>query len=319
MPNTHLQKLSNSIRSKKGGIKSGKARKAVFYYALMLFPLAQFLVFYVFVNMNSVFMAFQEYDYVSGSFRWSGLSAFVKIYQDYTQFSFLKSAVKNSLIAFFFHVSIGMSIPLVFSYYIFKKFKLSGIFKTALFLPSMISSVVLAIIFTFFLENAVPSMGKIVGLNISSSMLYNSKTAFSIVLFYSIWVGLGTQIILYSGAMSAISESVIESAQIDGASPFKEFIHIVFPMIWPTVVTFVVIKLSNIFIHQINLFDFFGGSASDGIITIGYYLYSKIQNVNTTFFDYPYLSALGLLFTVIALPFIFGIKTLMERLGPKED
>ncbi len=303
---------------KTGKISSKKRNKAVFYYAMMFLPLLQFAIFYIYVNFNSVLMSFQFYDYSDGAFKWTGLSVFKEVFSDLGNVTFLKKSVGNSLVSFLFHLLVGIPVPLVFSYYLYKKYVGHAAFKIILFLPSMISSVVLVVLFKYFTEYALPVMGKAFGLNIPITLLYDANTAFGVVLFYSIWVGLGTQIILYSGAMSGIDPSITESASLDGANPFKEFIFIVIPMIWNTLVTFVVVKFADIFVNQMNLFDFYGTDASDSIMTIGYYLYKRIQSSTSTVADYPYLSAMGMVFTLITIPVTFGVKRLLEKFGPSE-
>ncbi len=58
------------------------------------------------------------------------------------------------------------------------------------------------------------------------------------IMFYSIYVSFGPRVLVYSSAMSGISESIIESAELDGVNTWQELVHIVLPSIWSTFVTF---------------------------------------------------------------------------------
>ena len=120
--------------------------------------------------------------------------------------------------------------------------------------------------------------------------------------------------------MEGISFSIIESAQIDGVTPLREFISIVIPMIYPTIVTFLVVQVGGLFTNQMHLYTFYGGGAEYSLYTMGYHLYKKTLGVgSTTLSDYPYLSALGLVLTLVSLPITFTVKFLLEKFGPDKE
>lgn len=56
---------------------------------------------------------------------------------------------------------------------------------------------------------------------------------------------------MYLGSMNTISDSVIESAQLEGAGFFTEFFHIVLPLCYSTIVTFLVVGIASIFVNQL--------------------------------------------------------------------
>ena len=146
-----------------------------------------------------------------------------------------------------------------------------------------------------------------------------TKTPFAATVFYNIYMGFGSTVLLYSGAMSKIDESIVEAAVLDGITPLKEFLLITVPLIFPTFSTFIVVGVAGMFVNQNNLFSFFGESAIDkGVSSIGYYIYVKVLGARDASNDYGILGALGLLYSCISLPVTFAIRHLLNRVDPNE-
>ena len=179
-----------------------------------------------------------------------------------------------------------------------------------LFLPSMISMSVFVLIFSYFVDAALPDILGIKG------FLTNSKTIFPTILLFNIWISFGTNVIMYSNAMAGIDESVIEYARIEGISPIRELFQIVLPIIFPTLQTFIVTGIAGIFIGQANLYLFYGSYADPQIMTIGYYLFTRVVGETASHSEYPYAAAMGIVFTLVAAPITLGVKKFMDRADP---
>ena len=119
-------------------------------------------------------------------------------------------------------------------------------------------------------------------------------------------------------AMSGISHDLSGAAQIDGASVFQEFWHVTLPGVFPTLMPFLIAGVATIFTNQFNLFSFYGATAPDEVQTYGYYLYVKALGAKSVS-EYPLLSAMGLMMTVVVVPVTLLVKHLLETHGPRED
>ena len=148
-------------------------------------------------------------------------------------------------------------------------------------------------------------------------MLSSSETNLIYMLCFCTLIGFGTDMILYSGAMSSIDDSLIESAQIDGASPARELVKIVLPAIYPTLSMKIVLSVAGIFTNQAFLFSFYGGDTPYSLRTFGYYLFITVNN-SPTMADYPYAAAMGIVFTLVATPITLLTKHLLEKFGPSQ-
>lgn len=292
-------------------------KNLLFYSLLMIFPIAQFAVFYIGVNLNSILLAFQRIDIQSDTTTWTA-SNIKNAFQMMTGSPELLSVLAISVIAYLLLTGIGIPLGLFFSYYIYKKLPLSGAFRVILFLPSIMSAIVMATIFQFFFERAIPTaMQQAFGIEMMG-LMENTDTRFACIIFYNILLGFGANVLMYTNSMSGISQEIVEASQLDGASAFQEFWHITLPMIYPTITMFMITGIAGIFTNQLNLFSFYGTSAPGGIRTYGYYFYTETISAKSIA-EYPLLSAMGLLMTVVAVPLTLLVKWAMEKYGPSEN
>lgn len=290
--------------------------RKIFYICMAAWPVVQFLVFYLYVNFNSILLSFQKFDYLNKGYEFVGFDNYREIFHDLFNDPVMKLAIKNTVQIFGISL-ISMFIPIILSYYIFKKYWANGIFKVVLFLPSIISSMAIVVCYKYFVENAIPVICEKWFHKDIEGLLSNLNTRWGTIIFFNIWMGVGTNFLLYLGAMTGISDSVFEAAQLDGANPFQEFTRIVFPMIFPTFSTFVITSFAVLFTNQAHVFTFYGSEANYSIYTIGYFLYSEAQSAQIS--DYPYLACMGIVLTFAAVPLCLGTKWLLARLGPKTE
>lgn len=297
--------------------KKMKIKNNLFYWSIVGLPLLHFLIFYIVVNFNSILLAFEEYS-IDGTgamtYEFVGFQNFRNFIRDLGSNATLIFATKNSLLVYFIKLIVGIPCALLFSYYIYKKFKCSGVFKVIIYIPSIISSVTMVIMFRYFVALGIPK-----GLETIFGITVESNITFGTVLFYGIWVGFGSSVLLYVGAMSGISPELIEVGKLEGLSAWGEFVKVILPLIYPTITTFLVVGVAGIFTDQAELYTFYGEGAEPTMYTFGYFLFQKVVNNTASIMDYPYASAGGLIFTCIAAPITLLAKFLLEKFGPSEE
>lgn len=133
-----------------------------------------------------------------------------------------------------------------------RKLKGRGIFRTIYFLPFVTSGVIVAIVFSQFLDKDfgwVNLLLKKIGLAGVPWLTEVPQAHISITLLMH-WMGSGTNILIFLGAMQAIDREVYEAAEMDGANPSQRFAFITLPLLRP-VLLFMIITAS---IGLINLF-----------------------------------------------------------------
>ena len=98
--------------------RKGDRSELLFYCALIALPILQVVIFYFYVNFNSVLMAFKSYDVMSDTFYWDFGANFSRFWNELTKTSILVDAFKNSFIVWLFTSVLGTFLSILFSYYI---------------------------------------------------------------------------------------------------------------------------------------------------------------------------------------------------------
>lgn len=292
-------------------------KKAMFYASVVALPILQFSIFYIVVNFRSFLFAFQNYDIIDG-YSFIGFDNFVNFFKNLKTDPKLIYSLKNSAILYVCTLVIGSGGAVLFSNYIYKKYRGHSLFRITLFLPNIVSGIVLIIAYKFLIDDGVPEIIKFFGGDRIIPPLANPKYRFPLVLAFTIWFSFGTQVLMYTSTMSGISPEIVESAQLDGVTPMRELLHITIPMIFPTFVTFITVGVAGFFTNQMGLFSFFGANADPQIYTFGYYLYvnSWLASMQYDYGAFTELSAMGLIMTMVAVPLTLGIKKVLEKFGP---
>lgn len=309
-------KINKTIRGI--GLKSDR----LFYVLILIFPVAQFIIFYIGVNLNSFLLAFKNIT-LDENLKYHtelSLSAFANAFVMIKTPEILE-IIRISFLSYFIKTLISVPLGLLFSYYIAKKLFGARFFRTILFLPSILSTIVMVTLFRYFVDNAIPAMIKdITKQEVVLSLLSQSNNVqYATIMFYNLWIGFGVSVLMYANAMSGISPSVLDAAKIDGATAFKEFVYITLPSIFSTLTVFLIAGVAGIFTDQLNLYSFYGSDPSVPYKTFGYYMFFQTNKYVNDMSHYPVLSAFGLIMTAVAVPLTFLMKRLLEKFGPSED
>lgn len=305
-----------SIKKTKRKLPAWKKREYWFFGVMMVIPVLHFLIWYVVLNANSFALAFRKFDFNTNEYVFAGWENFKAVITDFLSDPQMAVIFRNSMVVYIIGLVITLPLTLLFAFYLYKKFPGHGVFKFVLYLPSMLSSIVVVTIFTYFVERYIPGLVQQITGKEMQGMLSNPDSRFSMIVFYNLWIGFGGSMLYYLGSMNGIPPELVEAAKIDGVNLFGEFIHITLPMIWPTLTTVITTGVVSIFTNQLSLVTFYGTGASSELQTIGYWLFADTLRAEET--RYPYLSAAGLIITLIAAPLTFLVKYLMERFGPKD-
>lgn len=296
-------------------IATRKRGDILFYAILVVFPLLQFSIFYIGANFNSFLLAFQEYNPLTDKYVLVGWKNFQTLWD---LLCLKNSQLQNAFITSWVVYGLGLlklPLNLFVPYYIYKKQFGSEFFKVILFLPSILSTMVMALLYQTFVDTALVEIFDSVFKMEIPALVYESETRFWAIYIFHFITGFGTSVLMYTGAMNRIPESVVEAAELDGVGSVREFFSITLPLIAPTVVTLFLLDFTGIFMNQWDLYSFFG-KTSDTLQTIGYYNFVLITDGG--FSNYPLSGALGLMTTVIVVPISLLIRKLTDKI-PNES
>lgn len=305
-------------------ILSRTQKLKIFFACMVAWPVLHFCVYYIYINISSIAMAFTTYKKV-------GVSTIVKSFAGFENFrlvfEFFKyegnsAMIFNALKFAVLNYAVGMTASLLFAYYVYKKFLFSSFFRVILYMPNLIAQILMVTLFEYITEDFVLDVFKL-----EQGLLQNSNTRLGTVIFFNLWLGLASHILMYTGAMSGINEAIVESAQLDGITPAREFISITLPMIFPTFITFTVTTIAGMATNQMALFTFYEKSAPKDTATLGYFMYIMTLSASVyTEFDpsklhapYSVITAMGLMSTIVVLPTVMIVKKLLEKYGPSTN
>ena len=323
-----MRKTLNKEKLGPSFLKTRRGKRMIFYALICALPVLQFCIFTLYINFNSIVMAFQTWAIKDGKLQvvaWN-FDNFKVAWNVFTSKSYL---TVNSLGLFASNLFITIPLALIFSFYLCKECRFSGAFRVVLYMPNIISPMIFGLLFQRICNNVYPQiiyqMTGEIGLPLLTTS--NGMDAYGLVLFFNIWVSFGVNVLMFTGAMSGINVSIVESAQLDGANIVHEFMYITVPMIFSTVSTFIILGMAGIFTNQMHLYTFFGWESS-GLETMGYYIYVNAQRSDyvdlhngllPSLLSYPQLAALGILLTLIIAPITFIARKLFDKYGPSEN
>ena len=288
-------------------------RRALFIFAMLAYPILHFLIFFVYVNIDSVLMTFQKFDYEGMRYVWT-----MDNYQKFIRNAFnpnfkeLRTAVLNSFL-FGLNDLLLVVISLVLSYFFFKKIPGRQFFRIIFFLPSIVSIVIYTAVYSFMFE---PNYGPI---SILFEKIFGESPLFLadrfwtrlLVMFYCLWVGTGYNILIFGGAMANINTEVIEYAKLDGVGMFKELFMIILPMIWPTLSVAFLGSVTTIFTLFMQVQLIAGMDTIAVPKTIAFLINGTVAS------NPEYAATIGICFTLVATPMILVIRKLIDVAGKK--
>lgn len=123
------------------------------------------------------------------------------------------------------------------------------------FLPLVIPPVVVAYLFSMYLEpgyGAIPTLLSDLHLDfLNQPFLGSEALALPTIAVISAWAGMGFPILIFVAALIGVPDELIDAANIDGASRFRTFVSVIFPLIRPTFFTITTLN----FIGAFSAFD----------------------------------------------------------------
>lgn len=290
-----------------------KLKKATFMGLMMLPAMIGFLVFYVYVNFNSLIMAFTQKKDGTTIFNFNNFSYFfAELKNPYSVFS---EAIRNTG-KFFLLGYVRMLISLVVSYFIFKKIAGYKFFRFIYYLPCIIMGTVTASLFHYVTRMEGPLDQLVYWLTgeyipVADGLWNDPTTANKMLAFYVLFYGIGGEMILFLGSMTNISPEVFEAAKLDGVGWIREIFQLIIPLIWPTFSVMFLQSITGLTQASGPVFLFTKGQY--GTYTINYWLYAQLlkgENLEIS-------AAIGWCCTMVTFPIALLTRKLLDKIETK--
>jgi raffinose/stachyose/melibiose transport system permease protein len=217
---------ANDPRARRGGKKRKVEWKAYLYI------LPAFVLFAVFLGVPAVQTA--QYSLFKwngiGPSTWVGLQNYAELFTD----SVLRSSFLHAGVLILFYAVIPLVLALFLTAIISRGANLRGmsVFRTLLFLPQVVASVVVATIWVaiYSPDGLINQLMRLVGLeSLTRAWLGDFDTALPAVGIIGSWLGIGLCLVLFLSGVANIQPELFEAARIDGAGPVGEFFSITLP------------------------------------------------------------------------------------------
>ncbi|WMJ89772.1 carbohydrate ABC transporter permease [Anaerocolumna sp. MB42-C2] len=231
-----------------------------------------------------------------------GLKNYLNLFQDNDFLIAIKNTMVYTLATLFPQLALGLLLALM----LYRKSILIPIFRTAFYLPNVMSMVCMSMVWlwiydpTFGLFNVIL---KSLGYS-AKQWLQDPDMAMFCVVLMSIWKSCGYSMVIFLSGLTSIPESLYEAASLDGSNAVRKFLYITWPMLRPTTFFLLVTGIVNSFsvFEQINIMT--GGGPLNRTTTIVHQIYRR----GFLEFKMGYASAMSvtlLLFSVIITICVF--------------
>ncbi|WP_204802800.1 carbohydrate ABC transporter permease [Mycobacterium riyadhense] len=278
--------------------------------------LAAIAVFMIFPLGFSLYMSFHRWDVFTPA-KFVDLHNFVNLF---TSDPLFLIAMRNTVVFTIGSVAPTVLISLVVAGLLNRKIKGIGIFRTIVFLPLAISTVVMAVVWQFVFNTDNGLLNIMLGwIGIGPiPWLVEPGWAMVSLCLVSVWRSVPFATVVLLAAMQGIPETVYEAAKIDGAGEVRQFVSITVPLIRGAMSFVVVISI----IHAFQAFDLiYVLNGSNGGPETATYVFGIMLFQNAfSFLEFGYASALAwvmfaILLALTVLQFRFTRRRSWEASG----
>lgn len=275
---------------KKSSITSTEMK--VFPYLLIL---PNFLIFSIFIMVPAVFgFVYSLTDWAGiGELNFIGLQNYVELLRD-TRFWI---SIRQTFIYAIIALPLIVMVPLLLATQLVKNIRFRSFFRAVFYWPSMISYIVVGLLFQFIFGDSTGVINYLLTLFGGQEVNWftNSITAMGVVILASVWSRSGFYMVTFISGLMSIDDTYYEAAEVDGANGFRKFWSITIPLLKPT--TFLVMILGFIDLFKqyglvLTLTN--GGPASTTKFAVQYIYEEAFQK-----FELGYASALSMVLMVI--------------------
>ena len=241
-----------------------------------------------------------------------GFDNYSRLFADSIFWYALFNNIKVILASVFLQIPLGLIMALM----LFAPIKGKRFFQTIYFMPFLMSTVAIGLLWVFIFDPLNGAVNKLIGLFGFEyiAWLSDEKTAMIAVLIVTVWQFAPFYMILFKAAIVGIPEELYEAANIDGANALHRFFHITFPLLLPTIMTSSTLAI----VGSLKAFDIFyimtGGGPNNKTELLGTYMYKQAF----IHFNMGYGSAVAFMMFVLAFlaaGIIQGIEANRKRRG----
>ena len=299
---------AQGVRINKGTISRRNIRLGLTFAAPALIVLAIFVFYPTIQTLINSFTDARINDTITGRTpKFEGFANYIKLF---SSADFRKDVLNTVLYAVMYApivVVVALALALLLNR---KDIRGKGFFRTAMFLPFIISLTVASIAWDFLLNPSIglipywmDSLFGIKGLD----LLGNRSTALVTIVFITVWKNFGYFMVIFLAGLQGISQELYEASSLDGANAWQKFRYITLPALRPTFNYIIIFGLIGSFQVFDQVFILTSGGPDRSTETIVYRIYTEAFGNGKL----GYASALSYVLLIMTL--IIGIIQLVTN------
>lgn len=278
---------------------------------LLLSPwLLTLLIFWAYPLLYALYLSFTKYYTLTNQSIWIGLGNYEKLFHD----PIFWQALWNTVLFVVGTIPFTMFFALFFAALLVRVERFQHWYRSAMFLPSITSLVVIALIFTNLYAsggyiNVLLKMAGIIGPK--NGWLLEPNYALPAIMAMDIWISIGYYAVLFLAAMQNVSQDYYEVAELEGTSKWKQFFMVTLPIIKPTLMFALVLNTIKSFQVFTEIYVMTRGGPLGKTTTLVYQVYSNAFESSDTM---GYACAVAyVLFAIIAIFSVAESKLLRQQ------
>ena len=221
-------------------------------WALVAPQLAIILVFFYWPAAQALLQSVMVDSPFGGNREFVGLDNFRQLFGDPGYLASFKTTAMFSILV----AVCGLSISLLLAVMANRVVRGERLYKTLLIWPYAVAPVVAGVLWVFMFASPMGVIAfwlRAVGINWDH--LLNSNHAMTLIVVAAVWKQISYNFLFFLAGLQSIPKSLIEAAAIDGASPWRRFWTIVFPLLSPTTFFLLVINVVYAFFDTFAIVD----------------------------------------------------------------
>ncbi|HIZ93016.1 MAG TPA: sugar ABC transporter permease [Candidatus Flavonifractor avicola] len=289
---TVAKKPKKEKRSQFSGMSKALVRRETISAYLFLLPSLVFFIGFVVIPMiMCVVFSFQEMGLDSSATKFIGFANYVKMAQD----PIFWKGFLNTVIIVVVAVPAVTAFSLWVSSAIYQmKAVTRSFFRCVFYLPVVTGTVAVTVVWKWMFNPYNGLLNQIFGTT-GYDWLGNSATAIWCIILILFTTSIGQPIVLYVAALGNVDQSLVEAAQVDGATKLQVFWKIKWPQIMPTTLYILVITTINSFQCFALIQLLTSGGPNHATDTIMYYIFQMAYNNQ----NFGYANAMGVVLAII--------------------
>ena len=241
-------------------------------YLLITIPiLALFITFNTIPLLRGVVYSFTNFRGF-GNYEWVGLRNYIDLFSDARAGSSYIFTIKLAVVTTIVVNVISIILALALN----SKIRAKGFFRGAYFLPNVLGALVVGYIFNYFFTYLVPALADMAGIeSLNSSILASKNTAWIGIMIVCAWQAVAMNTIIYISGLQTVPEDVYEAGSLDGATGWKKFWKLTFPLIIPFFSINMVLCVKNFLMVFDQIMALTKGGPAQSTESISYLIYNN--------------------------------------------